>query len=816
MTDPRYVRVSNFTTEFITRAPQEVFPAAITAAPFYLRPVNWKSSVQLETAYHSDVARAPLSGAQDRRSLNPRPTRTLKCELLGTDAGRSFATLLGLLNRSSVPGPVPIYCDETFLTVAMYGVGVDRVLECPTRYRRFFRGQRIAILSPEWINDPNLFGGYIFATIRQVLPDRLLVTVANSGQANFPADSIVYPTFDADVSLTQDASLVTDSVLRVSLEATERSGGSTLPGAWRGPLSPVLAHVNEAPGQKRWDSASIPLFDRPHDWAASVEIELFREGSQINLGKGSMPQPTHSKTGFRYGLRMGALSRKDFWDILRFFDWAKGRSKSFWMPHFKTPWKVLEVATSYVRIQSPGTLGELNAFYRYVLVDLEDPATPGVFPFRQVREIYEISQNAPGDYTISFIPGKELDFAVPLGVAYVVPVSRMTLAEDVINEKWKTSEVCEEVSFSVVDTIDEKDAPISGIASAQVSQASILEIPDLTFAFDANVNVFSKERSAQLSSRLVRSTPNDNLAPSIQASAQVWFDAREKVKDDLVVSDLDKISLNRLESNTLLFGTQPRKLGRPMRDERNKGSDILICPKFDYVPQTTAQNGGKLTDAQRTLWDNNTGWTLIVCLSGADSTIVETPPENYPAYPTQVGISIRDGSRPQALFEWSWFRPVPNRAQQGRASFLYYDSNLGIYQFRDLLHHAPSYSKPVVMMLRWMPFGQGTQVYINGQGSAKGAINGSPWVLLPGVSLATLLMPQGGYLTTSWFQCLDLSLPIGSAPAFPSDTGAVDRLWNIRPGLNYVASHRRSLSNAELNQIGQEMKSKFGVDYFNI
>lgn len=135
------VRIHRISYAILARGalpPPEPLPLA-TDLHFFMQ--NWVDMVVIETAYQTDVFRAPNTGAEERTSRTQRPDRLMELYWL-RESEDEIHQLLKLLRRLTEENlQVPIYPDVVDVTSALSTS--DNTIQCVTRSRRFFVGARV-------------------------------------------------------------------------------------------------------------------------------------------------------------------------------------------------------------------------------------------------------------------------------------------------------------------------------------------------------------------------------------------------------------------------------------------------------------------------------------------------------------------------------------------------------------------------------------------------------------------------------------------------------------------------------------------------
>jgi hypothetical protein len=263
---------------------------------------DWTSPVTMRNGYATDLTTSQ-SLLETRSGSKSKPYREIEAsiktfDVFGNQVLRSIQHRAGHARQL-----VPIYCDHTRAT--MDAGPADTVLNCDTRYRRFFAGQHVIARSPATQT-------FAVAKVDTVDPDFLVLESALG--AAVPVGAHVYPTMECDVRLEQDAQAVTDIHHLCALQAREATGLTALPAS---------AAAGEIPdGFNGRDG--LPILAEPTSWDGNA-AGLVRPALTGSSGIQTLYQLKGTRPLWTIRLPYLAMDRERAWRLLQLFDSRRGR-----------------------------------------------------------------------------------------------------------------------------------------------------------------------------------------------------------------------------------------------------------------------------------------------------------------------------------------------------------------------------------------------------------------------------------------------------------------------------------------------------------
>ncbi len=412
---------------------QPAIEQPIAASIKRIFPSNWsETEVDIDTVWSTDVIESETI-AEERRSLAPRPYRRLRARLTGVDQEESQKIINFLSRRTANRIEVPIYSDQTELSVGC--TDVDTVIQCDTRYRRFFVGQRILVL--DW--NPDVTEHAIFPTILSFDPTSITLTAATGSAFNKGAK--VFPLLVAEKTLAQEADLITDYNVDLILDVNEVIGNLALDAS-------VLTGL--PPGEPTFNS--LPIFTIPPDWSINQRIELVKSGNEYGQGRGVVINPKGRRNKFLFEIDILNLDRASFWRCLNFFDSRRGRAFSFWYVNPANIFIPTAVTPTYIEIKKTSELTDLQAFYDYVVLKIKAATDPFI------RKINSVTDQG-AVFRINLVTELPSSYTLP-EIQYCTSGHLSRFDEDVLREKWITNTCCQISGLKIIDLLDEKTITI--------------------------------------------------------------------------------------------------------------------------------------------------------------------------------------------------------------------------------------------------------------------------------------------------------------------------------------------------------------------
>lgn len=564
------VRVSTHNADILIRACRD-FPVQAPDDPDDQQAIvnpDRTEDISCETSYLTDVTKARQSQIEERRGLVERPSRLVEAKLTGFGTRNLADILMNLKRQGHQTNIAPIWCDVTETTF-FTGVG-DNQLNCDPRWRRFFVDSKLLIWHPSV--------GAELHVIAQI-PGSSSIILATTLGATFPAGSRVYPVIETDIELEQQFDLLTDQLIQTRFRAREVVGPTALP-----PTTCLIEDIQFYRG--------LPILDMRYAWNDGISGRVVRAGSKINMGRGSVTEALGARPGLDYSLDFITESREEFWKILNFFDYCRGRVNPVYAINPGTLFTVVNVTVDYVDVNQNAKIADVSDFMDYIAIHQRN----GTITIRGVDSVAVQGSN----WRITFDEPLE---AVPTNIRRVTSAHLVRLSSDAMKESWIDGEHCR-INLPIFELIDESDVEIENL---EAGTESIL-VPSLTYVngvpapylwFEATKNLYRGEHPG------VPTEPKELAKPKKgKRDCDFWYDTRNPV-DQFVVADEPipgPVLERRLDSAThgpFLVDFKATKL--------NKGHQLV---------EFSGTSGALfwLKDGEVPFWSNTNGLTIFTCM----------------------------------------------------------------------------------------------------------------------------------------------------------------------------------------------------------
>jgi len=399
---------------------------------------NWKTAVELSTAWQVDVTVAEDDGAEERRCLGDRPYRSLRIAFLGLGRDEALQLWLSVQRLSVERTQMPLYCDHATINApSPDSEGLYFVASAD--YRRFSIGQRIAIVSMEDGKPSDISYATVYYAVGGVI-----ATFTSASVGHYGPGSRIYPLLDVEIQLQSSGLFLSGDVYQVRVEVKEAPGQSALP---------ALSYGTPVGYQLAPDSR--PILEPRLDWSNDMHIGISRRGNTFSVGRAEVVSPNSQPAQPTLDLPMRFLSRADAWPVLRFLDSMRGRTESFYLV---LPAPVLRpsavVSLTVIRVAShDNEPDDIESFTPTIAIK----GTNGTLYIRRI-----IAASSGSGYL-----ELELDIALPGGTVVgdlvsVRPAYLMRQSVDEVIERWETDETVDVVT-SLIGLGSEADVEIAGL-----------------------------------------------------------------------------------------------------------------------------------------------------------------------------------------------------------------------------------------------------------------------------------------------------------------------------------------------------------------
>jgi hypothetical protein len=365
-------------------------------ANIFLPSATWSPSIVLSEAWSTDVKRA-RSLAEDRYSLLGKPYRTIEFATIAHGISNVHSLYLFLKRISYGRNLIPIYCDVTTITAIESGA---RVIYCDTRYRRFFADQYVVIYDP----NTRVFEVAVTASVTDTQ-----IQVTSPLTKVFSAGCKVYPLMETRVNVSQSIDIMTDRTASMTLQCIESEGRTAIP-----------IHVLQSPPS---------VFDFLIDWNR-VSIENTRVATTEASGRGTSIVTYGAQSLMSFNLSMTFVQRSEAWRFIKFFNYCKGRGKSFYFINPLCTYEVTSIDQFGVSVKALGEPIDWR-FKPYVGIVMRDGTV----------HVKEIDQNSISrTNNVDILTWTQADTNNFADYRKVTVAHRVRFGSDELRQTWVTTE----------------------------------------------------------------------------------------------------------------------------------------------------------------------------------------------------------------------------------------------------------------------------------------------------------------------------------------------------------------------------------------
>lgn len=391
---------------------------------------DWISSVEMETAWLTDVAWSKVEKAEDRTIGARRPVRTIRALCSGLTQREALRVQNYAARLAKNRNPVPLWQDRRTLRSNATGTTLD----VDTRWRRFYRGQHVGIARPD--GQQILGKDVLLLTIAAKTDDT--ITLTSAVPTTLLAGWDVYPMMDCEIVPKVDVHNETDQHASIQVEALELSGCSTLP-----------ASCDEADIDLYYPTyGNYPVLDVDPNWGGGVASDVERAVEAFQSGRGRGISASGERGVPVFQVDFGVVDREGFWKVLCLHDSRAGRGRGVWVVHPQSLWRHVGSGTDYVDIEPDGYSADILEFYDHVAM-VEPDGTLTIRPIVSVSE-----ETSPARWRLHLDP---LTLAAPSPLARITPAALCRGDSDSLKEVWKNEDVCSELKMAFQGLLREED-----------------------------------------------------------------------------------------------------------------------------------------------------------------------------------------------------------------------------------------------------------------------------------------------------------------------------------------------------------------------
>lgn len=385
-------------------------------------PPNWRSSVDMDLDYKTDIVTA-RSGREQRRALRKSPRRSFSYTVtLGQTDQRKLHRMMTQWQARPwlLPDPVRVVTLVEPAGVGATVIRVDRV--------------------PAWLRAPQsvILGDNLANAVQDVVGDR--VTLNSTLSAALPAGTAMRPGLAGKLTpairVTHPSSATAEFKIDFAVD----------PGS----------EIEDAGSPSMWIQGGREVFVRQPNWGTAVESEFVWPSETIDYGFGRtktfVPQNFGAMIRRASFVRQGA---EDVEDVERFFSRQRGQAGEFMAPTWINdlpPVADLVAGTNFIRVAGTEVAAAYadDATYRAVAVIMDDGR-------RIFREVVSIAVDS-GESVLSLDRNWLSD--LPLEeITMICWLPAMRMAVDQLTIEWVTSTVAQvSLGMRTLEALPAEDA----------------------------------------------------------------------------------------------------------------------------------------------------------------------------------------------------------------------------------------------------------------------------------------------------------------------------------------------------------------------
>lgn len=398
---------------------------------------DWADEVELTSSYETSIAISPATGAESRRSLALKPTRSQKVvwrqaldEFDENNLSRLDRLYVFLRRLTGARFAAPLYPDQRELAASY--LTTDSVVAVDTTVGRWAFGGRVAIVR---LNISGSYKGHSFHLISD-MTDSSITLAAPLGVA-VPAGSLIVPMIDCEVALEVSYRAEQGCLAEVTVTLDEVPGASQLP--------PTKADTPTGGQTHR----GVPILDVDPDWTDGVGAGRSRQGIEFHSGRARGVSPYAGRSRQTHDLSF-TNERPRYWRLVEFFDTRRGRARSFWHVDQQFIWDCVQLDPNFVSVSPFG-----------VLADFQEELEGGQVGVVMLDGTFYVRDVVAAEFTGTVFK-ITVDPVLPSGldpadVARVSRARRVRFVSDEMAERWTHAGLAE-TRLGVIETLSEEDA----------------------------------------------------------------------------------------------------------------------------------------------------------------------------------------------------------------------------------------------------------------------------------------------------------------------------------------------------------------------
>lgn len=407
--------------------PIDLTPEVTSWPPFYR--ANWRnpSAITVSNSWLTDVVVSKDEQYEERRGLWERPIRDCTVELSGLRKDDSIRLQSFCMRAGSTKQPMPLYPDR----IKTYQTSTGTLLNARVQWMRFYRGQRIALVKPDytaWSSG----GEAIYATIDPSGGgfDANQIFLSSVLPESIPRNTLVFPLIDAQEVQQTSGFVITDTLSTFAFKYQEMNGMSTLPPAWNGEIELTTQYAY-----------GYPILSFRPNFAVRYGARIVRPMQKTRSGRSTLIDVDGTRPNLEFSFLVSSGSREASWEVLRFFDSRRGRLRPFFLKPSQDLMNMTAIDANSITFEAVGRMADFAEFYQYVIMTYEDGSI-------EIRKI-----DSQTDNTIFF------DTSIPdsgnVSKGNFCYFGRF--GSDILKQIWRTDNHCQ-TAFSFKELVREYNA----------------------------------------------------------------------------------------------------------------------------------------------------------------------------------------------------------------------------------------------------------------------------------------------------------------------------------------------------------------------
>lgn len=326
---------------------------------------NFADQFEIESRYSTTISRGAQSLSEERtqRFQRPRRTVTVRWSEKGLDDKRNLMDLMQIIRQfKTEEWMIPLSSHAGCITAG--ASATDTIVEGDFTLRPFFVGSRVAVVKIQGDrgdvqNDEGDLVGVHVSTIEDKINDTVF-QLQDPLPFDVTADrAFLVPMICTHPRLQDTIDQHHCRLWNIEMEFEEHGGKTAIPPS-----------ADDLP--ENFDSyRDLPILRPRHDYSNPLNIEIFQEGEQVEIGRGKSTFPRGATHRVKHRIRM-IEEREKGWDYVRFFDTRRGRLRPFWMIDQEMLFTINNLQTSFIEVTKLGDFDEFkknSEFFGFMMKD---------------------------------------------------------------------------------------------------------------------------------------------------------------------------------------------------------------------------------------------------------------------------------------------------------------------------------------------------------------------------------------------------------------------------------------------------------------